>query len=123
MKHQHTGITRIIKAFTYSMDGFKATYKSEAAFRQEVWLAAVLIPLSIILPFSWRDTVTLISAMLLVLIAEMLNSAIEAAIDRISLEKHPLSKQAKDIGSAVVLISLLNLALFWIVICYTQWLS
>jgi len=97
----------------YSFDGLRAAYACEDAFRQEVWLAIVLIPSAILWPVSGIGRALMIGSVLLVLIVELLNSAVEAAIDRIGLENHRLSKRAKDIGSAGVLIALINVAIIW----------
>ncbi len=108
-----TGLRRLLNAFTYSYAGLRAAYQHEDAFRQEVWLAVVLIPLACFLPSSGIGKALMIASVLLVIIVELLNSAIEATVDRISLENHILAKRAKDIGSAAVLISLLNMLLVW----------
>jgi len=108
-----TGLRRIWNAFNYSLDGLSAAYRHEDAFRQEVWLALVLIPVACFLPASNLGRALMISSVLLVLMVELLNSAVEAAVDRISLENHRLAKRAKDIGSAAVLVSLLNVAVVW----------
>jgi diacylglycerol kinase (ATP) len=108
-----TGLRRLINAFGYSMAGFKAAYQHEDAFRQEVLLAAVLLPLAFLLENSGVGRALLIGSVLLVIMVELLNSAIEATVDRISLEQHMLAKRAKDIGSAAVLLSLVNLAAIW----------
>jgi diacylglycerol kinase (ATP) len=112
-KHQHTGFTRIIKAFGYSLEGLRAAYATEAAFRQELWLCAVAIPIACWLDVTTVERALLIGSLFLVLIAELLNTAIETIIERISPDIHPLSKKAKDIGSAVVLMSLLGTAGIW----------
>lgn len=108
-----TGLRRVMNAFFYSMDGLAAAYRNEDAFRQEFWLAVVLIPLALFLEVGNLGKAIMIASVLLVLIVELINSAIEATVDRISLEKHSLAKRAKDIGSAAVLISLLNVAAVW----------
>jgi diacylglycerol kinase (ATP) len=108
-----TGLRRIWNALHYSLAGLRAAYRHEDAFRQEVWLAAVLIPLAFLLPANGIGHALMIGSVLLVLIVELLNSAIEAAIDRISLDHNRLSKRAKDIGSAAVLIALINVAATW----------
>ncbi|HTY04783.1 MAG TPA: diacylglycerol kinase [Rhodocyclaceae bacterium] len=108
-----TGLTRIWNAMFYSFAGLKAAYRHEDAFRQEALLAALLIPLSFYLPANGVGHALMVASVLLVLIVELVNSAIEAAIDRISLEKHRLSKRAKDIGSAAVLIALMNVIATW----------
>jgi diacylglycerol kinase (ATP) len=102
-----------MNAFFYSMDGLAAAYRNEDAFRQELWLAVVLIPLALYLEVGNLGKALMIASVLLVLIVELLNSAIEATVDRISLEQHSLAKRAKDIGSAAVLISLVNVAAVW----------
>lgn len=108
-----TGLKRIFHAFGYSLSGLHAAYRGEAAFRQLVWLNAVLIPIACLLNVSRTERALLILLPLLALIVELLNSAIEAAIDRISLELHPLSKQAKDMGSAAQLLALCAIAITW----------
>lgn len=108
-----TGLRRVLNAFFYSMDGLAAAYRNEDAFRQEFWLAVVLIPLALFLGVGHIGKALMVASVLLVLIVELLNSAIEATVDRISLEKHSLAKRAKDIGSAAVLLSLVNVAAVW----------
>ena len=108
-----TGLKRLWNAFHYSLAGFQAAYQNEDAFRQEVLLAAVLIPLALYLPAAAFGKALMIASVLLVLVVELLNSAVEATVDRISLEHHQLAKRAKDIGSAAVLLSLVNLAVVW----------
>jgi diacylglycerol kinase (ATP) len=108
-----TGLRRVWNAFFYSMAGFTAAFKYEDAFRQEVILAAILIPLAFFLPASNIGRALMIASMLLVLIVELLNSALEATVDRVSIENHPLAKRAKDIGSAAVFVALLNAAIVW----------
>ncbi|MDD5177621.1 MAG: diacylglycerol kinase [Sterolibacterium sp.] len=108
-----TGLSRICNALSYSLAGLRAAYQHEDAFRQELWLAAVLIPLALLLPANVQGKALMIASVLLVIIVELFNSAIEAAIDRISLDQHRLSKRAKDIGSAAVLIALTNVMIIW----------
>jgi diacylglycerol kinase (ATP) len=108
-----TGLRRIWNAFSYSLAGLRAAYRNEDAFRQESLLAAVLIPIALLLPLSGTARALMIGSVLLVLVVELLNSAVEAAIDRISLDRHRLSKRAKDIGSAAVLITLVNVLATW----------
>jgi len=108
-----TGLTRLWNALHYSLDGFKAAYQHEDAFRQEVLMAIVLIPLGIYLGKSGVERALLVGSVLLVIMIELLNSAVEATVDRISLDSHRLAKRAKDIGSAAVLMSLINLAVVW----------
>ncbi|KPU50584.1 MULTISPECIES: diacylglycerol kinase [Pseudomonas fluorescens group] len=111
-----TGLKRILNASGYSLDGLRAAFTGEAAFRQLVLLNAILIPLSFFLNVSRVERALLIAVCLLALIVELLNSAVEAAIDRISLERHPLSKNAKDMGSAAQFVALSMIALVWAVI-------
>lgn len=108
-----TGLKRIWNAFKYSLDGLKAAFKHEDAFRQECLLAIVLIPIALFLSVPGPSKAMLIASVLLVLIVELMNSAVEAVVDRVSLERHRLAKRAKDIGSAAVLITLINLATVW----------
>ena len=108
-----TGIRRVWNAFFYSIEGLRAAYRHEDAFRQEVLLAVLLIPAALFLPVGGTGKALMIGAVLLVLIVELLNSAVEAAVDRISLENHALAKRAKDIGSAAVMLSLFNVVLVW----------
>ncbi|CAI3789353.1 Diacylglycerol kinase [Pseudomonas sp. MM227] len=111
-----TGLKRILNATGYSFDGLRAAFTGEAAFRQLVLLNVVLVPLSFLLQVSRVERAVLIAVCLLALIVELLNSAIEAAIDRISLERHPLSKNAKDMGSAAQFVALSMIVLVWAVI-------
>ena len=108
-----TGLRRIWNALNYSLSGLQAAYRNEDAFRQESWLAALLIPLALVMPVAGIGKAVMIGSVLLVLVVELLNSAVEAAIDRISLDHHRLSKRAKDIGSAAVLVSLVNVLVVW----------
>lgn len=108
-----TGVRRLWNAFGYSLAGFRAAYKHEDAFRQEVALAAILIPLAFWLPVGNSGKALMIASVLLVIIIELLNSAIEATVDRISLDDHDLAKRAKDIGSSAVLVSLINVMVVW----------
>ena len=108
-----TGLQRIVNALNYSIAGLRAAFQHEDAFRQECLLAAILIPVALFLPASGIGKALMIVSVLLVLIVELVNSAIEATVDRISLDRHPLAKRAKDVGSAAVLVALLNVALTW----------
>ena len=110
------GIRRLVNALFYSLSGFSLAYRHESAFRQEVALAAVLIPIAFVLPLQPVERVLLIGAVLLVMIVELLNSSVEAAVDRIGFDTHRLSKRAKDLGSAAVLLALLALLLTWLLI-------
>ena len=109
-----TGIRRVWNALHYSFAGLRAAFSCEDAFRQEVLLAALLIPASFVLPVGGVGRALMIASVLLVLIVELLNSAIEAAVDRVSLDRHHLAKRAKDIGSAAVLLALINVFLVWL---------
>lgn len=111
-----TGLRRLLNALGYSLAGFRAAYKHEDAFRQEALLAAILIPLAFWLPVSMTGRALMIGSVLLVIIVELLNSAIEATVDRISLDSHDLAKRAKDIGSAAVLVSLVNATVIWVLV-------
>ena len=113
-----TGLRRVWNAMFYSFAGLRAAYRHEDAFRQETWLALVLIPVALLLPASGIGHALMIASLLLVLIVELLNSAIEAAVDRISLERHTLAKRAKDIGSAAVMIALLNVIVTWALVLF-----
>ena len=108
-----TGMRRVWNALHYSLAGFRSAYQHEDAFRQEVLLALLLLPLAFVLEHSGMGRALMVGSVLLVLLVELLNSAIEATVDRISLEHHELAKRAKDIGSAAVFLSLLNLAAVW----------
>ena len=108
-----TGLRRVWNALHYSMAGLAEALRHEDAFRQEAILAALLVPLAFVLPVGGTGRALMIASVLLVLIVELLNSAIEAAVDRVSLDRHHLSKRAKDIGSAAVLVALVNVALVW----------
>ena len=111
-----TGIKRLANAFTYSVAGTLAAFKHEDAFRQEIFLSAVLIPLAIYLGQTAIEQALMIASILLIIIVELLNSSLEATVDRISVKRHKLSKRAKDIGSAAVFFSLVNAAVIWFLI-------
>lgn len=108
-----TGIDRIIHAAGYSMEGLRAAYTGESAFRQETWLCVIATPAAFWLGQTWVEIALLLGSLALLLIVELLNSAVEAAIDRISFDRHELSKRAKDIGSAAVFIALMICAGIW----------
>jgi len=108
-----TGLRRIVNAFRYSLDGFAAAYRHEDAFRQETLLAGILVPVALFLPLPGVGKALMIGSVLLVIIVELVNSAVEATVDRISLENHSLAKRAKDIGSAAVLTALVNVLVVW----------
>lgn len=112
------GAARVVAALRHSWDGLLAAFRGEAAFRQEIALCAVLLPLAVWLPIGGLERLLLIGSLVAVLIVELLNSAVEAAIDRIGLERHPLSKNAKDLGSAAVLLTLLMAAATWLTVVW-----
>ncbi len=111
-----SGFKRIFNAAGYSLAGFKAAFQHEAAFRQIVLINIILIPITFFLDVNAAEQAILIVVCLLSLIVELFNSAIEAVVDRISLEKHELSKNAKDMGSAAQFVSLLIIAAAWLII-------
>ena len=108
-----TGVIRIVNAFFNSCDGLADAWRHESAFRQEILLAAILIPAACFAPVNAAERAILIATVLLVIIVELLNTGVEAAIDRISFDRHSLSKRAKDIGSAAVLMALVLLLAVW----------
>jgi len=108
-----SGLSRIWRALGFSLAGLKAAYHNEAAFRQEVWIAAVLIPAAFFLPVNAMGKLLMIGSVLLVLIVELINSAIEAIVDLASPGQHELAGRAKDVGSAAVLLTLVNALVVW----------
>ena len=110
------GLRRLLNAFFFSLSGLTLAYRHESAFRQEIVLAAVLIPLACLLPVQGVERVLLIGSVLLVLVVELLNSSVEAAVDRIGFDTHRLSKRAKDLGSAAVLLALAALLITWVLL-------
>lgn len=115
-----SGLKRIFSAFFYSVDGLKAAWKHEHAFRQELVLFIIGTVIALVLRISAFEKLVLIAVLTLVLIVELINSAIEAVVDRVSLERHPLSKNAKDFGSAAVLLSCLLAAATWTVVLFNR---
>jgi diacylglycerol kinase (ATP) len=115
-----TGLQRLINATRYSLEGFAAAARHEDAFRQELLLAAVLVPLGLWLGGNGVERALLIGSVLMVLVVELLNSAVEAAVDRVSLEDHRLAKRAKDLGSAAVMLSLVTVAVVWLLVLLPQ---
>jgi diacylglycerol kinase (ATP) len=111
-----TGLKRLMNAFGYSIAGTLAAFKHEDAFRQEVTLAIVLIPVAIYFGETAIHQALMIGSLLFIIIVELLNSSIEATVDRISVKHHKLAKRAKDIGSAAVFFSLINAAVIWFLI-------
>jgi len=116
-----TGVARIVQAFLSSLAGLADAWRHESAFRQEVVLALVLLPFAMWVRVSVAERCLLVSTVLLVLVVELLNSGVEAAIDRIGLDRHDLSKRAKDLGSAAVLVALVLLMLVWGTIVGNAW--
>jgi diacylglycerol kinase (ATP) len=114
------GLQRILNALKYSLDGFAAAWGEEDAFRQEVILAVVLVPTALLLPLGLVERILMISSIFVVIIIELLNSAVEAAIDRHSFEINPLAKRAKDLGSAAVMLSLLLAGGIWVAILWSR---
>lgn len=121
--HKNTGAKRLVRALFYSFDGLRSTFRHEAAFRQEAILAAILIPLSFLMRVSLVEHLILVASIFLVMIVELLNSAVEAVVDDISLKNRPLAKRAKDMGSAAVLLSLLNCFICWVAVIIVNWSS
>ena len=110
-------ILHVWKALHYSADGLIATFRNETAFRLELIMAVVLIPIALILPLKGTEKVMLIGSVLLVLVVELLNTSVESFVDRVSEETHHLSKRAKDAGNAAVFISLVILGITWFTLC------
>lgn len=108
-----SGVRRVWNALLHSIDGLVAALKHEEAFRQELALAVILIPAALLMPTNGTGRALMVASVLLVLIVELLNSAVEAAVDRISLEDHQLAKRAKDISSAAVMLSLISVPVVW----------
>lgn len=113
MSEKNTGLKRVVKATYYSYRGIVAAFKYEAAFRQELFLALILMPLALWLPVSLVECILLVVVVVLVLIAELINSAIEAVVDRVGLEHNELAGRAKDLGSAAVFVALLLCCFVW----------
>lgn len=114
-----SGATHFIKAFGWSLSGFASALKHETAFRQELFLFLFFTPLGLWLGDNGFERALLLGSLMLVLIVELLNTAVESVVDRISQEMHPLSGRAKDVGSAAVFISLLNVGIIWILILFS----
>ncbi|BAU48739.1 diacylglycerol kinase [Sulfurifustis variabilis] len=117
IKESH-GAVRVWRAIGYSLAGLRAAVSHEAAFRQELALAAVLVPAAFFASPDRIERALLIGAVLLVLVVELLNSALEAAVDRISMERHDLARRAKDIGSAAVFLSIVNAVIVWVLVLW-----
>lgn len=118
-----TGLDRIIKAFGYSLKGFRAAFVNEAAFRQELALVIILVPAGFWLGQTPIEKALLVGVVLMVLVVELLNSAVEAVVDRVSDEHHELAGRAKDLGSAAVFLSLMVVLIVWVLILLPQFLS
>jgi diacylglycerol kinase (ATP) len=110
------GFTRLLRAFGYSFQGFRHTWQEEAAFRQEVALSLVVIPAGLYFGQSGVERALLVSPMLLILVVEILNSAVEAVVDRAGMDRHPLAGMAKDMGSAAVMLSFVLLGTVWLLV-------
>lgn len=126
MSHLHkgrTGLDRIVHAAGYSLAGLRAAYAGESAFRQEFWLAMGLLPAALWLGRGWTEVALLVGSVMLVLIVELLNSAVEATVDRVSLDLHELSGRAKDLASAAVLLSLLLCAGIWMAALWQRFVA
>src|SRR5260221_5240529 len=117
-RHKPTGFTRLVRAFGYSFQGFRHTWREEAAFRQEVLLSLLLIPAGLYFGNSGVERALLVSPMLLILVVEILNSAVEAVVDRSRTERHPLAGMAKDMGSAAVLLRFGLVGTGWVLILF-----
>jgi diacylglycerol kinase (ATP) len=117
-----TGLDRIVHALGYSLDGLKIAYHAESAFRQEAWIALAMLPASFWIGRTWAEVSLLAGTVMVVLIVELLNSGIEAAIDRVSFELHDLSKRAKDLASAAVLLSMMLCGAVWVSALWTRFL-
>jgi diacylglycerol kinase (ATP) len=117
-----TGLRRLMNAFSYSIAGTLAAFKHEDAFRQEVFLAVVLTPVALYFGETAIDQALMISSLLFIIVVELLNSSIEATVDRISVKHHKLAKRAKDIGSAAVFFSLINATVIWFLLLVKYYL-
>ncbi|MCC5841285.1 MAG: diacylglycerol kinase [Opitutales bacterium] len=116
-----SGVKRVLHAGIYSLEGIGSALKHEAAFRQEAILALFMVPLALLLPVGVAAKAILVASVFLVLIVELLNSAVEWVVDYISLERHAFAKRAKDMGSAAVFLSLLNCGLLWALVLSAYW--
>jgi diacylglycerol kinase (ATP) len=115
-RYKPTGFTRVLRAFSYSFQGFRHAWREEAAFRQEVGLSVIVFAAGLYLGRTGVERALLVSPMLLILVVEILNSAIEAVVDRSGTERHPLAGMAKDMGSAAVMLSFILLGTVWLLI-------
>lgn len=119
----HGGLQRIVHAAGYSIAGLSAAWRHESAFRQECVLALLMLPAAWWLGRSWIEVALLAGSVIGVLIVELLNSAVESVVDRVSAELHPLSKRAKDLGSAAVMLSLIGCAAVWCAALWQRWMA
>jgi diacylglycerol kinase (ATP) len=115
------GLERLVRAFGFTLAGLRAAWRNEEAFRQEVVLTVVLVPVALWLGQTVLERAALLVSMLVVLVVELLNSALETVVDRIGSERHELSGRAKDIGSAAVFLSLVLAALVWTAVAWHRW--
>jgi len=118
-----TGLDRIRHAAGYSLQGLIGAYRHESAFRQEFWLAALMLPLAFWLGRTWVEVALLAGSVVMVMVVELLNSAVEATVDRISFDLHELAKRAKDYGSAAVLLALLWCGAIWGTVMWQRWVA
>ncbi len=118
MKSPYKGLSRIIHAFKYSFDGLAATFKSEAAFRQDILLCVLALILQCFIDVPFYSRVIMIASLLFIIIAELVNTAIESVVDRIGPQKNALSKKAKDIGSAIVMLTICGVVILWCVLIF-----
>ena len=119
----HRGVERIVRATAYSIAGLSAAWRHESAFRQECALAVLMLPAAWWVGRNWSEVALLAGSVMGVLIVELLNSAIEATVDRVSPDLHPLSKRAKDIGSAAVMLSIVTCGTLWCTALWQRWVS
>lgn len=115
------GFVRIFKALGYSLEGLAAAARHEAAFRQELLMAAVMVVVAVFLPLGLTGKAMLIASVLLVLIVELLNSAMEWTVDYVSQQTHPFAKRAKDMGSAAVFLSIVSMVVVWVLVLWDAW--
>lgn len=120
---QHNGPERLLRATAHSLAGLRTAYRGEMAFRLETWLAVLMLPLAFWLGRDWSEVVLLAGSVALVLIVELLNSAIEATVDRVSFELHDLSKRAKDVASAAVFVSVLLCGAIWLAALWQRFIA
>jgi diacylglycerol kinase (ATP) len=118
---KNTGIMRVLRAFCYSVEGIIAALRHEAAFRQEMCVSILMIPIAIWFPFPLILKLLLISSLFFVMVVELLNSGLEWVVDYISLERHPLAKRAKDMASAAVFLSIFNSVILWLISIFFYW--